>query len=168
MSDTDRPSREGEQAGMTNTPEGMQLCFIDGPWAWFTSLPVKEQWGDDWDDAPYQHNAGNPHSEEGVTHVKVAFDGPLYPPGEGPRTRYDGIEATGSEGYFVAVEDMNRGEDRVPWLVETGYGEMYGEAGVEIYAGASIEDFIDSVEEVGGSVYCEVSAGDVEGECVNE
>lgn len=37
------------------------LCYVDGNKAWFTTKPLAEQWGDDWDDAPYEHNAGQPY-----------------------------------------------------------------------------------------------------------
>ena len=37
------------------------LCYVKGPWAYFTTQPLKKQWGDDWDDAPYEHNAGEPY-----------------------------------------------------------------------------------------------------------
>lgn len=36
----------------TNQPKLEQLCYISGDTAYFTTLPLKKQWGDDWDDAP--------------------------------------------------------------------------------------------------------------------
>jgi hypothetical protein len=41
--------------------EALVLCYVDGPWAYFTTQPLREQWGDDWSDAPYEHNAGPPY-----------------------------------------------------------------------------------------------------------
>ena len=38
------------------------LCYVAGNFAYFTTKPLSEQWGDDWDDAPYEHNAGTPYS----------------------------------------------------------------------------------------------------------
>ena len=38
-----------------------KLCYVDGNEAWFTS-DWKNQWGDDWNDRPYEHNAGSPYS----------------------------------------------------------------------------------------------------------
>ena len=32
--------------------------------AYFTPLAMEDQWGDDWDDAPYEHNAGSPCDPE--------------------------------------------------------------------------------------------------------
>lgn len=37
------------------------LCYVEGCWAFFTTKPLSDQWGDDWNDAPYEHNAGRPY-----------------------------------------------------------------------------------------------------------
>ena len=40
--------------------------FIPGKqtlFAYFTPMPLEEQWGDDWDDAPYDCNAGRPYDD---------------------------------------------------------------------------------------------------------
>lgn len=41
-----------------------KLCYIEhnANRAWFTSADLKDQWGDDWNDAPYAHNAGTPYA----------------------------------------------------------------------------------------------------------
>lgn len=36
------------------------LCYVEGNFAYFTSKPLEETSGDDWDDAPYEHNAEPP------------------------------------------------------------------------------------------------------------
>lgn len=118
------------------------LCYVKGNFAWFTSLSVEDQWGDDWDDAPYEHNAGDPYSEEGTKHRKVAFDGPLYQPNEGPRQR------------SLSVEDVNSGD--YPWLIERHWSQPRVD-GVRIDAGTNLSEFIDLVGEAGGTVYTEVN-----------
>ena len=64
-----------------------KLCYVDSDeyfdapmTLYFTELEdVTEQWGDDWDDAPYEHNAGTPYEndyskpEQGVKNGKVYF-----------------------------------------------------------------------------------------------
>ena len=40
--------------------KGYRLCFIKGNVLYFTDN-FEKQWGDDWDDAPYEHNAGEPY-----------------------------------------------------------------------------------------------------------
>lgn len=42
--------------------DDFKLCYINGSTAYFTTLSLDDQWGDDWDDAPYEHNAGTPYS----------------------------------------------------------------------------------------------------------
>lgn len=37
------------------------LCYVDGNKAWFTDN-WEHIWGDDWNDAPYEYNAGNPYN----------------------------------------------------------------------------------------------------------
>jgi hypothetical protein len=32
-------------------------------YAYFTPIPLEKQWGDDWDDAPYEYNAGSPYDD---------------------------------------------------------------------------------------------------------
>jgi hypothetical protein len=38
-----------------------KLCYVSGSFAWFTTQELSKQWGDDWNDAPYEHNAGSPY-----------------------------------------------------------------------------------------------------------
>ena len=51
----------------------MKLCYIDphDRSAWFTSCELDKQWGDDWNDAPYEHNAGEPYRD----HYETDSDG---------------------------------------------------------------------------------------------
>jgi len=36
------------------------LCYVSGPWAYFTTQALNKQWGDDWDDAPYEQMREDP------------------------------------------------------------------------------------------------------------
>lgn len=91
------------------------LCYVDGRIAYFTNCPLDKQWGDDWNDAPYEHNAGSPYEwipwrleKEGVpeyTIVTVMFEcANLKTPAE---RAYNGNSA-------YSVEAINRGD--VAWL----------------------------------------------------
>ena len=40
--------------------EEYKLCYVDGNKAWFTNN-FEKQWGDDWNDRPYEYNAGLPY-----------------------------------------------------------------------------------------------------------
>jgi len=114
------------------------LCFVDSPWAYFTTAPLAEQWGDDWDDAPYEHNAGTPLERAGVTITKVAFDGPLDAP------------CDGSLNSPWSVQQINSGA--VAWL-RTGAWAAANTPRVAIMAGATVEQFSAAVRAVGGRVF---------------
>lgn len=113
----------------------MQLCYIQGNFAYFTNDPEK-QWGDDWDDAPYEHNAGEPYTHNGQTIEILAFRTDLVTPAERfyPNSNY-------------SVQDINDGN--FPWLSGTSSRNLH----IDIYAGATKEEFIQKILESGGEVY---------------
>ena len=45
--------------------EEYYLCFVDDGKCWFTDN-WKKTWGDDWDDEPYEFNAGTPYDNYSV------------------------------------------------------------------------------------------------------
>jgi hypothetical protein len=64
------------------------LCYIEGGTAYFTTQKIEDQWGDDWNDAPYEHNAGLPYEAsrsrgEDWRIVKIDFESDLLTPDEG-------------------------------------------------------------------------------------
>ncbi len=97
------------------------LCYIGGRCAYFTTQALNKQWGDDWDDAPYEHNAEVPYEPhvagEDWEITRVVFEAPLDTPDAG----------VSNSGY--SVEMINRGD--VAWLVPDQWGiskdeEVYG------------------------------------------
>lgn len=128
-------------------PEFWSLCYVDRNFAYFTSIPVELQWGDDWNDAPYEHNAGKPYSDHRPTPgaarvehsiLKVAFDGDLSTP-------RDGFDYNSP----YSVEDINI-RKAAPWLRTYPYKE---EEVLKIWAGDSLDTFIRVVTKAGGNVY---------------
>ena len=133
-----------------------KLCYIANNFAYFTTQDLDKQWGDDWNDAPYEHNAGAPYepsiryyadgrkekferdwNEDGTPKweiLKVAFDTRWYV--ETP------AETAGSNSMY-SVQMINN--KLIPWLVK--YPDK------ELFAGASVEEFITFIEECGGTVY---------------
>lgn len=99
---------------MIANPDGVRhaygLCFVRAPWAYFTRLPLDQQWGDGWERVPYQQHAGPPYTDSPEQILTVAFDGPLYAPDLG----YDGKERSANE--------INRGE--MPWLRTQSFVEL--------------------------------------------
>lgn len=128
--------------------ETLSLCYVDGAWAYFTSQALEKQWGDDWNDAPYEHNAGEPYAynpehdkeKEPWRIWKVAWEGDLETP--------DWNRANSS----YSVEMINRGD--VPWLVTPPYRKG---SRIAIYAGATFYEFVEKVQEVGGTIYTPMS-----------
>jgi hypothetical protein len=121
------------------------LCYVDGNWAYFTTQRLEDQWGDDWGDTPYEHNAGEPY-EFGAHDraagnapwdiVKVAWDGDLTAP------------CAGALNSMWSVQRINAGS--VPWLITPMW--VPG-PGVHIFAGTPLSTFREKVRAAGGYVY---------------
>ena len=134
------------------------LCYVSGSEAFFTTQPLDKQRGDDWNDAPYEHNAGKPYgyrdtkwdvaTREWVPNdapayeiIEVFFISSLVPPcddvGTGPNSRF-------------SVEQINA--KQVPWL---SYGGWLGVPKVSIWAGTTLSEFKRLIREAGGRVFVE-------------
>jgi hypothetical protein len=117
--------------------KGYELCYIRDGLAFFTKKKIKDQWGDDWDDVPYEHNSGEPYYDEDDDIVKIYFICDEY-----------------SEPYedFInspySVEMINK--KNIPWL-KAPYNKVE-----PIYAGTSLEDFIDIILERKGEVFTKI------------
>lgn len=114
-----------------------KLCYVDDSFAYFTRLPLSKQWGDDWNDAPYEHNAGEPYNDDGADIIRLAYHGDLQTP------------CSGYSNSPYSVKDINLGA--AAWLYD-----RYGKTGVVIHAGISVEGFINLVRKANGRVYSEV------------
>ena len=123
------------------------LCYIEGPWAFFTTQLFEKQWGDDWDDAPYEHNAGYPYGpREGESWeiVKIAWDGPFITPDGGvTNSRY-------------SVQSINRGD--IAWLRQGDVAWLRQEVWHKelirpVFAGTTLQEFRDCMISAGGMVY---------------
>ena len=156
-----------------------KLCYVDQSWAFFTTKSLSDQWGDDWDDAPYEHNAGYPYSPcwhnepEAINNpdCKRGLDPstgkPLrkgqicqckvckkdwYEDGS-PKFKIIKVAWEGNfitpEGKSLSVEAINSGIS--PWL----YQKVGGKYTIVIPAGTSFDDFCKLIKEGGGKVYIE-------------
>lgn len=128
-----------------------KLCYIDGNKAWFTSN-FEHQWGDDWNDAPYEHNAEQPYDhwsgliednedmfkrkwkKHTIKHKTLYFEIPYY--------SYLPCDNFLNSPY--SVEDINK--NKVPWIKTEDF---------KIVAGTSIEIFKAIVKQYGGKIYTE-------------
>jgi hypothetical protein len=128
------------------------LCFVRGEWLYFTTQRLNEQWGDDWNDAPFEHNAGKPYeyrdynAKEGKapwTITRVAWLGEFEDP------------ATWERNSPWSVELINQG--MVPWLQSDRFSKTPG--AVKIWAGMPYSQVVAAILEGGGMVYEPVSKG---------
>ena len=121
-----------------------KLCYIKGCWAYFMTAKLSEQWGDDWDDAPYEHNASEPYEWEGPNTlpryeiVKVAFDAELETP----------AEILGGCNSSYSVKMINSGA--VAWLTTSKWSSS---PLVSIQAGCPLDKFCEAIRVSGGEVY---------------
>ena len=99
--------------------------------AYFTSIPLEKQWGDDWDDAPYEHNAEIPyddHYDENHNRKEHTIKCVYFT----PKTNITLPEDYGFGGNSpFCVENINKGA--IAWIFDGTTG---------IYAGYSLEQFI--------------------------
>jgi hypothetical protein len=124
-----------------------RLCYVEGSFAYFTDADPTEVYGDDWNDAPHDCNAGDPYRDRGWCFAKVAFDGPHDIVGTcAPTSTGEGI---GQWGY-LSVDAINRGE--APWLVVDNYSSPRRCQHV-IHAGVTITEFKRLIAAAGGNVY---------------
>ena len=114
------------------------LCYVEESFAYFTTQALSKQWGDDWDDAPYECNAGTPYEPRGDGEqweiIKVAYDGDFERPG-----------VWGGNNEW-SVQKINGGA--VAWLMQP-----YSKTPVNIFAGVTIEEFCEQIKRGGGNVY---------------
>lgn len=139
--------------------KNFKLCYIDNHnTAYFTTQELSLQTGDDWNDIPYEHNAGEPY-------------GPLiyhYASGDKKKDEKDwnddgtpkwelyhlmfkcwNLETPASRHYNspYSVDMINAGA--VAWLSGTDKDNKP----IAIQAGASIEEFKQKVRQAGGFIY---------------
>ena len=112
-----------------------RLCYVDGR-LWFTS-DMDKQWGDDWDDAPWDCNAGAPYTHE----TKVVS---IYLEGIAQSTVINNC----------SVQRINR--LRLPWLA-TWDDKLC------IHAGTTLREVLKMAEDAGNAltVYAPVEFGEV-------
>lgn len=125
--------------------EGVQEYY-----AYFTPLDLDEQWGDDWDDCPYEYNAEAPYDskyeekdENGNWKEYEIIKVPFY---------VDSCKAYfpkewGRDGNSpFCVRDINSGA--VAWIYHAGGERKSGKGSVAIYAGTNPFDFIKKLKKI--------------------
>lgn len=121
-------------------------------YAYFTPIDLSKQWGDDWDDAPYEHNAECPYDD--IISETKEKDGMLYVVN---REYYDIIQIPfviksinyklpSDYGYNspFSVDMINGGA--VAWIFD--YADRKIENMTSIYAGCTIYEFIQKLKRI--------------------
>ena len=117
--------------------------YIEGKqeyYAYFTPAPMDRQWGDDWDDKPYEHNAEIPYDdyydEDGmkveVEMIRVPFMIPDY-----DEWSVKLPKDWGGYNSEFSVEEINAGA--VAWI----YDSM---SHTSIHAGCTPKEFFDKID----------------------
>jgi len=108
-----------------------KLCYCRNNILYFTDN-FEEQWGDDWNDAPYEHNAGDPYEYiEGETDLNKHHGHIRYIAFLTDYTVYEPCELPCQPSY--SVQQINKG--MAPWLFSNTTGALN--------AGATIEEAKD-------------------------
>ena len=126
----------------------LKLCYVKDNWAYFTTRAVEDQWGDYWNDTPYEHNAGEPYRF--CEHDKK--DGVI--PWEIVKVAWEGDFDTPCDNHWNSpwsVELINRGE--IYWLRISDCRTPIQGVAMGVFAGASLQEFRDFVHDNGGVVY---------------
>ncbi len=133
--------------------EEYKLCYIDNNKAWFTNN-FEKQWGDDWDDRPYECNAGYPYENwyEEIPHEPQIYKKEYKEHKIKLKTLYfeteDWFEKKPCDMGNFSIEDINK--KSVAWLHTDNYN---------IFAGTTYEEFIRVIKENGGKVFIEQGKG---------
>lgn len=127
--------------------EEYKLCYVEGQKAYFTSN-FEKQWGDDWNDRPYECNAGEPYDDWSELiednedrHKRKYKNHPIY-----IETLYfethDWCESKPCEKGRFSVEEINKGA--IAWIITDKFC---------IQAGTTMKDFIKIIKENGGTIW---------------
>lgn len=129
---------------MLQQPEPV-LCYVSGSYAYFTTCPLNDQWGDDWNDAPYEHNAGAPYTwreymrEDGIEPYRIVcimWDGPFVTPEEG------------HHNSPFSVDAINAGA--IAWLRPEAWA---ADNTKPIAAGTTLGAFKQAIKDAGGHIW---------------
>lgn len=125
-----------------------KLCYVEGNKAWFSDN-FENQWGDDWNDRPYECNAEVPYTSWSEEIGEDEKGKPIYKEHKiKHKTLYfeveDWIDKRPCDMGRFSVEDINK--QAVAWVHTSEFN---------ILAGTTIEKFIETIESNGGKIYLE-------------
>lgn len=127
--------------------EYYKLCYVEGNKAWFSNN-FEKQWGDDWNDKPYECNAGEPYDHwlEEIPHKPPIYEKQYKSHEIKHKILFfevlDWIDQRPCDMGRYSVEDINK--QAVAWIHTDKFN---------ILAGTTYENFIDIIEKNDGIIY---------------
>lgn len=128
--------------------DDLKLCYVDDHCAYFTTQALEDQWGDDWNDAPYEHNAGTPYRYDPEIDGKRGGKQPW----KILRLYWEGSFETPESGYSNSpwsVEQINRGA--IAWLRPSEWIPK-SQSKWALMAGCGVREFVETIRGAGGEV----------------
>lgn len=127
-----------------------KLCYVDKHYdgVYFADCEPTEVWGDDWNDAPYEHNCGSPYNHRKdesnkdipIEFIVIHFAGNYETPAS---------KAWGGNSAY-SVEMINH--KMVAWLAPSEW-----EADIKkyppIFAGTTLQEFVNIILVTDGVIY---------------
>ena len=112
---------------MTKNPV---LTYFDDGIAYF-SPSIEDEWGDDWNDAPYEHNAGEPYHQVCTLLIRGDYKTPRC----------------GHYNSPWSVQQIN--QQKIPWVTAMDMDAVMG----VILPGTGLREFIDQAKNAGLQVF---------------
>ena len=115
-------------------------------YAYFTEVPLSNQWGDDWDDDPYEYNAEEPYDDHYVGNERkehLIIKVPFYVCHNGYDVKMP--EDYGYDNSPFCVRDINAGA--VAWIFARSLEPKRAD-GVAILAGMNPYEFFERVDRI--------------------
>lgn len=125
------------------------LCYVSGSLLVFTTQALEDQTGDDWNDAPYEHNAGYPYAY-GDHDAKRGKE-----PWQLVELYYQGdFEQPSSWAYNSPYSIDHINARAVPWLQSDRHGpEPFKH---KVWAGWTLRQVAAAIAKAGGMVYAPI------------
>ena len=143
----------GYNSPFIHTAEFPNPDFVENEkeyYAYFSEISLDEQWGDDWDDAPYEHNAGRPYDSDWDADSKKSIEHnilvmPFY---IGNTNRYyiNFPDSYGGGNSPWCVQEINH--NAVPWIFAMTFGKKTKKSSVIINSGIDPVRFIYKLSEI--------------------
>ena len=109
-----------------------RLCYVEGNMLYFTS-DFETQWGDDWDDAPYDCNADVPYEDGKHKIIKICID-----------KNNLSLPCDFSQNCHYSVEKINKGA--AAWLFDK-------ENNIAIQGGMTFSRVVQILKENNNEIY---------------